>query len=328
LKPIYILALSGTLLAAPWDTCAQAPHQSPSPQAATTTQHATFGKEVKKTVGLLTVKYIQGNSIMESRGTCFFVYYPDERVGQGQGFAYLVTNHHVAAPGIEEGHPYLAMSTTVRLNRKDSLGSEEATVPMGQNIHWYFPADDAVDLAVLPIAPDITKFDTQPIPISMFATRDEVEKNGIAEGDPILFTGFFYQFPGLQKFEPIVREGVLAMLPDEQLETTLHKQGNLYLADVHALKGNSGSPLLVNIGGIRNGSAMIGNKYLLLGIISGYYFEDSELTLTIATTYRGNLTQNSGIAMVVPVDALKDLLDSPALQATRDTFVANMKTGK
>jgi hypothetical protein len=328
LKQTYTLVLTGILLIVASDTFAQATQQSPSPQVTTTTQRHAFGKELKKTVGLLTVGYVQDGRLMKASGTCFFVFYPDERVGKDRGFAYLVTNHHVASPGIEDGHPYPTVGTTLRLNRKDSGGSDEGPIPVGSQLHWYFPTDDAIDLAVLPVSPDQTKYDTEPIPVSMFATRDEVEKNDIAEGDSVVFTGYFYEFPGLRRFQPIVREGVLAMMPDEQLDTTLRKRGNLYLADVHALKGNSGSPLLVNLGGFRNGHIIAGSEYKLLGIVSGFYYEDSELTLTIATTYHGNLEQNSGIAMVVPVDALKDLLDSPPLRAARDAYVASMKAGK
>ena len=118
------------------------------------------------------------------------------------------------------------------------------------------------------------------------------------------------------------------MIPDEKLETTLKKPGHLYLADVHVFGGNSGSPLMVNLGGFRNSGIISGFQYKLLGVISGYYHEDSDLKLTVATTLRGKLEQNSGIAMVVPADELKALLDSPALQAARDAEVASKNLKK
>ena len=311
-------------LAVPVASFAQA---APQPAAQTTAQQTPFTKELKKTVGLVTVTYTKDGKSWKDEGTCFFIYYPDERVGKDQGFAYLVTNRHVAVPGIEDGHPYLATSTTLRLNRKDSNTSDEKQMPLGGNLHWYFPADNAVDLAVLPFAPDQVNYDTKPIPVSMLIKQSEIEPDGISEGDPIVFTGYFYQFPGLQKFEPIVREGTLAMIPDEQLDTTLRKRGNLYLADVHVAGGNSGSPLLINLGGFRNGSLDMNMRYKLLGIISGFYHEDSDFTLTVATTYSGTLQGNSGIATVVPAYALKDLLDSPELQSTRDAYVKSRQGG-
>jgi trypsin-like peptidase len=299
---------------------------SVSPQAATTVQRVPFGKELRKTVGLLTVSYIKDGAIWQVNGTCFFVYFPDERVGKDRGFVYMVTNRHVAVPGIEDGHTYTVGATTLRLNRIDSANSDEKLLPLGAStLHWYFPTDPAVDLAILPFAPDQSIYEVEPFPISMFATKEQVSKENISEGDAVVFTGFFYQFPGLKRFQPIVRQGVLAMLPDEQLETTLHGRGNLYLADLHVFGGNSGSPLLVNVGGARNGSLSIGSKYELLGIISGFYHEDSNLTLTIATTYQATLEQNSGIAMVVRIDALKELLESDEVEAARKATVATIK---
>ena len=174
---------------------------------------------------------------------------------------------------------------------------------------------------MLPLAPDQTRYDYVSIPLSEFATHDVVDKEQVAEGDHVLFTGYFYQFPGLRKFQPIIREGILAMMPDEKMETTLHKPGHLYLADVHVFGGNSGSPLLVNLAGLRSGALMMGTHYELLGVVSGFYHEDSNLNLTVSATLTGRLEENSGIAMVVPADELKALLDIPALQAARDAQI-------
>ncbi len=212
--------------------------------------------------------------------------------------------------------------------RNSGEGSEESNLPIGGSWQWFFPADDSVDLAVLPLLPDQMKYDYTPIPLSEFATHDVVDAQQVAEGDSVLFTGYFYQFPGLKKFQPIIREGVLAMMPDEKLDTALKKPGHLYLADVHVFGGNSGSPLFVNLGGLRNGNLMMGTHFMLLGIVSGFYHEDSNLKLTVATTLTGTLEQNSGIAMVVPADELKALLDTPVLQAVRDAHFAPKTPGK
>jgi len=319
--------LTGCMLIFAFSSLAQNSPSQPQPQASATTNPAPFATSIKKTVALLRVMFVKGNVPMISEGTCFFISYADQRLGPTGGFSYLVTNRHVASPGIEDGTLYPIVETHVRLNLRDSAqGSEEANIFIGGTSHWYFPADDSVDLAVLPLLPDQTKYDYLMIPDSLVATHDFVEARGISEGDSVLFTGYFYQFPGLKKFQPIIREGILAMMPDEKMQTTLKKPGNLYLADLHVFGGNSGSPLLVNLGGLRNGNIVAGYEYHLLGIISGFYHEDSNLNLTIATTYTGTLEQNSGIAMVVPANELKALLDSADLKAQRDAEVARMKT--
>jgi hypothetical protein len=163
-----------------------------------------------------------------------------------------------------------------------------------------------------------------PIPVSNFATHDVAVDQNISEGERILFTGYFYQFEDFKKFQPIVREGTLAMMPDEKLKTTLGKPGSLYLGDLHVFGGNSGSPLFVNLGGFRNGGIIAGGQpYRLLGIVSGFYHEDSNLQFTVASTVSVKQEQNSGIAMIVPVDELKTLLDCPALQTKRDAEIAS-----
>ena len=229
----------------------------------------------------------------------------------------------MAQPGIEDGHNYPTISTILRLNLRNSeQGSEESLLPIGSGlVRWYFPTDDSVDLAVLPLLPDQNKYDVMGVPLFLLATRDVLESQNVAESENVLFGGYFYQFPGLKKFQPIVREGILSMFPDEKLETTLRKPGHLYLADLHVFGGNSGSPVFVNLGGFRNGRFSTGPEYLL-GVVSGFYHEDSNLKLTVATTLTGTLEQNSGIAMVVPADELKALLDSPTLQAAGDAQIA------
>lgn len=146
----------------------------------------------------------------------------------------------------------------------------------------------------------------------------------IAEGDPVLFAGFFYQYPGQKKIEPIVRQGIIAMMPDEELTTTLGRLGQVYLADVHVFGGNSGSPVLVNLSGMRNGGFLVGGfPYRLLGIVSGYYYETEDFHLETATTLSGTTNANSGISIVVPAEQLKQLLESPELRRQRDSDAAS-----
>jgi hypothetical protein len=144
-------------------------------------------------------------------------------------------------------------------------------------------------------------------------------EQNIAEGDRVVFTGYFYQFLGFSRFEPIIREGIIAMLPSEKMDTTLGKKGHIYLADLHTFGGNSGSPVMVNAGGFRNGF-MSGDQYQLLGS-SADITMSADFTLTVTTTVTWTVKANSGIAMIVPADELKTLLDSPSLQAVRDAQV-------
>lgn len=284
--------------------------------------------QIKDAVTFVTVQYIKNGQVWTAKGTGFFIGVEDKRLGENKGFVYLVTNRHVAQPGAEEGLEYPVTRLSLRLNFKDLArwlaSDEECVVPLGGSLHWYFPSDRAVDLAILPIAPDQDIFDYKVIPSGLLATRDVMQSMQIAEGDKVLFAGFFYSFPGKLRTEPIVREGILAMVPGEEMETTLHKAGHLYLADVHAFGGNSGAPMFVDVGGFRNGSIITGGfPFLLLGVVSGYYTEDEEFKLTVTTTLSGKVPENSGISTVVPADDLKALLESRELQAERDAQAAS-----
>jgi len=294
------------------------PANAPQAQTATVPQTTVL----KKTVAFITLDCEDGDKHIQLKGTGFFISIPDSRLGQNGSFVYLVTNRHMVEP--EEEHRKLRVTKrTIRLNLKKQgagFNSLDGDIPLG--VRWFFPKDSSVDLAVLPMAPDFNIFDYQAFPISLFATKDIVESKVIAEGDPVLFCGFFYQYPGQKKMQPIIRQGILAMMPDENLTTTLGKPGRIYLTEAHVFGGNSGSPMFVNILGLRNGALDVGGfSYRLLGVVSGYYPETEDLRLEEARTLSGRIEANSGISMVVPVDELKTLLDLPELKDQRETEI-------
>jgi hypothetical protein len=155
----------------------------------------------------------------------------------------------------------------------------------------------------------------------MLATKDVLEANRIHEGEPLSFAGFFYQFPGFKRIEPIVRQGIIAMMPDEQFPLVGHPQ-HLYLADVHAFGGNSGAPVFINLGGTHENRMISGQEYRLLGVINGEIFDDENFNLKLTTTVTGSGKANGGVSTMVPADELKQLLDDAQLQRMRDDAIA------
>jgi hypothetical protein len=285
--------------------------------------------ELKKYVVFIVVTFKDGPSIGKSEGTGFFVAVPDKRLGASGGFSYFVTNRHMADPSILVGHPVEILNFSIVANQILPSGDSgqqriEVQVP---NPQWVFSQDPSVDLAVVPLGLDHKKFDFLAFPETMFATKDIIQSLQISEGDSVILTGFFAQFPGQRKIEPIVRQGILAMLPEEEIPTILHLPGHLYLADLHSFHGNSGSPVFINTserqGGIRIGNEFTNfSPYALLGVVSGYMYETAEMQLQVASTYYGNVGANSGITMIVPVDELKKILDGSDLSHQRDEIIA------
>lgn len=293
-------------------------------QPASTTSSLPVAEQLRKTVAFLTVTYRNGSTVGGVIGTCFFVSYLDPRLGENTGFLYLVTNRHVAQPGIDLGTPYDIQTASIRLNLATPTAqaqSVQESIQFGGRVQWHFPADNAVDLAVLPVGPDQKLFDFVSIPSNIIVTADRLKTGDVGVSDPIKFAGYFSNFPGHNRMEPIVREGVIAMVPQEDVETTLHKKGPIILADLHAFHGNSGSPVFVNIGGEHRRVFTPGENYLLLGVVSGYYPESAGFSVPAAAVLTGEVRDNSGITAIVPAYQLLDLLNSPELQADRDNLL-------
>jgi S1-C subfamily serine protease len=271
-----------------------------------------FAVQLKRTVVNVELQCKEGNSLVSEAGTGFLVGYNDPRLPKGRFFEYLVTNRHVAECWDGHNQPRQIQALKIRVNAKDGTSRRLDANPAA----WRVPTDDSVDLAVMSVLlPEDLLIAA--IPTDGFATRDFMSSNRIAEGSPILLSGYFYQFSGERRFQSIVRQGILSMVPDEPMTTTTGKPGTVYLCDAHIFGGNSGSPVAVS-------ADWLGvDGYRLLGVVSGYYYEDQDFNLEIATTIKGTARANSGVAMIVPVDFLKALLDEPDLKNVREAYFSH-----
>lgn len=267
------------------------------------------------------------------RGTGFLVGVPDARLPEGRQFGYLVTNRHIAqAIFADQGEPCKAHPVekfTITFNMKGDgtrdRWREEALDIAGRG-GWVFPDDPGIDLAVLPLALR-EPADVSYITTSVFASQENQKTFGVAPGDKLITTGFFQHYAGTHQFQPIVREGSLAMIPDDKMTGVLCKPALVYLADVHVIPGNSGSPMFLGIRGFMGGLVTPsdgGSPYLLLGVVSGYMYEDLALDLRPSSDFDKVVHANSGIAVVVPAEQVSDLLSSSALQRKRDEYVRSL----
>jgi hypothetical protein len=283
----------------------------------------------KKTVVFLKTNCLEqdpkGNPVVNSySGTGFLlgVQPPDN---PNKGVLYLVTNHHVATPGIEHGKPCKIPSASIRfnLNKPTATGELSQELPLEPSA-WMFPADPSVDLAIMLVALNQEIFSFKLIPSTLLMSEKDAKAAQVAEGDTVIFAGLFVQFQGKVRNEPIVREGKVAMMADEPTPTTLGLSGKVYLVDAHAFGGNSGSPMLLDLGGARNGNLIAGQIFKLFGVVSGYVQETSDLNLQAVASYAGTITANSGIATVVPAQQLLNLLDLPNVKAQREAILGTL----
>jgi len=256
-------------------------------------------------------------------GTGFIVAMHDDRVPQNTKFMYLVTNRHVAQPGIEDGSPCQVFNYMLEVNKREATpgtNSRLELINLGSEVSWIYPQDDSVDLAVVPLVLG-ENMDYLAIQPEQFATDEMVSNHEIVEGEPVIFAGLFVQFPGISHLEPIVRSGSLAMLPSDPVGTTLKKLGHAYFADTFTFGGNSGSPLLVDIQRFKDNSRY---DYRLLGVVSGFVNESNDFTLQVTTDYSGTVKENSGICIIVPAAELRKVLYSPELTRKREEAIAHI----
>lgn len=284
--------------------------------------------QIRKSVTFIKLRCSDAGQEFDVRGTGFFVSYPDPRLPNDGSFNYLVTNRHVALCWNDLGHPMQVESIGITLNGRDSpdgIFSQDVSLNDHGNIPWIIPQDDSVDLAVIGLALNPSVCDFVQIPLSLFASNVDLKRWRVTEGEPIFFAGFFYQFPGRERMEPIVRQGIISMMPSDKVPFGGMAE-QVYLADAHAFGGNSGSPVFFNLGGFREGNIMAGDDYHLLGVVNGMLTEDENFNLQLAATLKGKASANSGISTIVPADELRALLDDPRLQKMRDDALNAIKT--
>jgi hypothetical protein len=292
---------------------------------AATTSVETPIEGLRKIVVFIKLSCEENGKLWDVRGTGFFVGYNDSRLPAGKTwFVYLVTNKHVALCWNENGEPMAVHSISVFFNlNKEENGTfvKEVVLNPSGNVPWVLPDDDSVDLAAIPMVPNRQNVDMLYIGTEAFATTDILKKNNISEGEPVFFAGFFYQFPGTKRISPIIRQGIIAMMPDEKIPF-VNTPERLYLADVHAFGGNSGSPAFINLAGLHNGGLALGvPDYKLIGVVNGLMTEDENFNLKLTQTLRGKLAANSGVSTIIPADELKALINGSKLQALRDRTV-------
>jgi hypothetical protein len=287
---------------------------------------APFATQLRKMVMVIESTCKVGATSEKFAGTGFVVADQDSRLPKDTHFDYLVTNRHVAECWDENSKPRQVLAVDLRMNLSDGSSKTEHLSVDG-NIHWYFPTDDSVDLAVttITLSPAVENLR---VPLDMFFTKDSFASYNVGEGAKIILSGYFVQIPGVRRVQPIIREGILSMIPDEPIETTTTKPGTVYLADTHIFGGNSGSPVFISTAGVRPGSVQFLDTYMFLGVVSGYYYEDSMVSFKVATTAKGIQRANSGVSIIVPADFLKDLvLNNPDLQKIRESELAKRPQG-
>ncbi len=203
-----------------------------------------------------------------SQGTGFF-YATLKPDGQSIRTVFLVTNYHVVT-GHEPGTPGRdgnRVDVVFHLNKDDPSNVRHAQIPLYSAANeplWVSSSDfpDA-DVVLVPVAPSIYA-GTNLIVFSEGHTLGDIRIRPTTEATLI---GYPYGFYDTKNSLPVWKTGHLASEPDIDFEGQ-----PVFLVDISAFPGMSGSPLLAVANGVYEnlrGEMGTGHVIRLLGIFSG-----------------------------------------------------------
>lgn len=224
----------------------------------------------------------------------------DNRDGRGMGF--LTARHCIESARRETPNAEILIRMNSRKGGVLTVSSKAS--------EWILTDDEDdlfVDLAFFRWSDDEDEADIETMPLTMAATTAEIAKENIGLGDEVFIPGLFPVHAGREQNFPLVRFGCIAAWPHEPVKTTLGL-AKMILIEAEPLGGFSGSPVLVQIAGVRTfgleGASMSPRIPVvrLLGMIHGHFLANGTVATDEAAP--GETGAHSGIAMVVPADEI------------------------
>jgi hypothetical protein len=232
------------------------------------------------------------------RGTAFFLQM-GRRSRSERSFLYLVTSRKNVLAAQQEGKVLW-----LRINSHQNT----AVYFSLQGRQWHYHNDPEVDAAIL-LCPGFQNFRFQAIPYESCATDEDLRTLGIGIGDELFVVGLYANQQGSQKNMAIIRDGIIAAMPDEPL---YNRQTGLpysaYLTETMSTGGLSGCPVFVCVDHSRDISKLTGKiRVRLLGLIRGYW--DRDLTTSPFKMDSHDIeAMNRGIVTVTPITEVIKLL--------------------
>jgi len=183
--------------------------------------------------------------------------------------------------------------------------------------------DEGVDI-VLFRTPVWKTIKLKSIPYDLIATEKIFEEDQIQPADRILFPSLLLNFIGTGKNYPVVRNGAIALIPDEKVpvkfklgDREISTEQRVLLVNATSMPGASGSPVFLDPGPRikQNAYDLAGHKIYLLGVMHGFYPAQPRELLNIETTGTKQMfSENSGIAIVFPSWRIREIMESDAFQ--------------
>ena len=243
---------------------------------------------------------------------------PDmETKGKDGYWVFLVTNRHVVAN---------KTALMVRFNGPVGSTPKIYSLPVGDSkeaVHWTFHPDPNVDVAVLLIDAIGETFEgvrlsfMTPVHIG---SVEMLQRIAFSEGNEVLVLGFPMGLAGTEQNYVIARQGIIARISD-----LLDGHSRSFLIDSSIFPGNSGGPVVAKPTFTSFGGDTLPYAKLI-GMVSAYlpYTDVAYSLQTDPPTPRVIFQENSGLAEVVPIDAIQETIATaaskyPTSPATQDS---------
>lgn len=195
---------------------------------------------------------------------------------------------------------------------------------------WPHP-DDGVDIVAFR-TPHFGDALYEPLPLELVASRQMFEEAQIKQSDRIIFPSLLVNFMGISRNYPVLRDGSIALIPDENVPIEyvlggkkISTKQNLLFLNATSIPGASGSPVFLWPGPriIGNSFAIGGGRPYLLGVIHGFYpASPRELLEVEVNTLKALFQENSGIAIAFPSWRLREILESDIVRRRIKGLVA------
>ena len=162
-------------------------------------------------------------------------------------------------------------------------------------------------------------------PIDVVLTSKDIETHRIGFGDDVHFLGLFQQYAGRTRNEPVVRWGNIAAMPQDPVRAimgpNIETEIEGIFVEARSWGGHSGSPVFVEYPQLPH-KTFLGKPTGLLGLVQGHYtIKGREIAVGDIAPDQGEIEMNAGMALIVPAQKIRDLLEREDLVKEREELL-------
>lgn len=255
-----------------------------------------------------------------ANATGTLVGWPTSKSEEGEQLyrVFLVTNRHV----VEDRSGFLVrfnQGAAAEWYQVDLIDDDGSALWHGHGDAQCDIAAVSIDVAPLRAAGAEFRFLSADTIWAYQSQRDELR---ISAGDSVFVLGFPLGLAGTERSYVIVRGGMVARWDDEIVAQT-----KSFLIDANIFPGNSGGPVFICPSAMSIQGTKAVERAWLIGIVSGYIpYEDLAVSQQTGEP-RMMLVENSGLASVVPLHLLQEVLE-PLIQETSEPAVEMERGGE